>query len=75
MGRNTEAHCARAQDLFAQMAMAEQDRSWRIAHDLRRLLGANGAQAYCLECGETPVRKDPQAISGVFGLLNWLEGG
>jgi len=75
MGRNTEAHSARAQDLFAQMAMAEQDRSWRIAHDMRRLLGASGAQAYCLECSETPVRKDPQAISGVFGLLNWLEGG
>ncbi|WEK46060.1 MAG: signal peptide peptidase SppA [Candidatus Andeanibacterium colombiense] len=72
MGRNTEAHSARAHDMFAQLALAEQDRGWRLAHDMRRLLGANGAQAYCLECSDGPVRKDPQAAGGVLALFGWL---
>jgi protease-4 len=76
LGSDTQAlHRARAQDMFAQLAMKEEDRSWRIAHDMRRLLGIRGAQAYCLECSDTPVRKDAKAAGGFLSLLSWLKGG
>ncbi len=72
-GERDAAHQARTQDLFAHFALAEQDRTLRVAQDMRRLLGARGAQAYCLECPPLPARREAKS-DGLFALLGWLKG-
>ncbi len=52
-----EAH---ARDLFSLAAIRREETSRRMAGDLRRLLTAQGVQAYCLECpAAAPARNEP----------------
>ncbi len=66
---------AQTQDLFGQFALREQTRTRRMAQDLTRLMGATGAQAYCLECEALPVHGEPAAAQSTLpALLSWLKG-
>ncbi|KWV92149.1 signal peptide peptidase SppA [Erythrobacter sp. YT30] len=56
----------RGADLFARAAMGQQLLVSRVAADLERLSGAQGIQAYCLEC---PTQPSPQ---GAASNRTWL---
>lgn len=61
-------------DPFALIARRQDDLAARLLHDARRLTGAGGVQAFCLECPGRPV---PAAASrapsgGMAGLLKLL---
>jgi len=54
--------------------MREEERTLRVAQDMRRMLGTKGAQAYCLECPPLPVRREAKRGGSVLALLGWLRG-
>lgn len=65
-----------ARDLAGRIAMTSSSLAGRMAADLERLLGGQGAQAYCLECaglGPRPV-PDASARQGWMALLGKLAG-
>jgi len=62
-----------AQDMFGALAAKERGLAARVASDLDRLLGARGAQAYCLECPAAPARSSARSSMGVeSGILQLL---
>jgi protease-4 len=64
-----EAEQARARDLFAVLSTNQRDATARVADDLERLLGAKGAQAYCLECPSMAKPASRKAELGWFASL------
>ncbi|HSG35539.1 MAG TPA: signal peptide peptidase SppA [Sphingomonadaceae bacterium] len=66
-GENREAAAPR--DLFALVGAQHRDVTAQVARDLERLLGAKGAQAYCLECAPLPAASERQAELGFFARL------
>ena len=60
----------RGADLFARAAMGQQLLVSRVAADLERLSGAQGIQAYCLEC---PNQPRPQSAASNRSWLSMLK--
>lgn len=63
-------------DLFALFARQQGDLAARVNHDVDRLVGSRGVQAYCLECpAHAQVRAAPPAgASGLIDLLALIAG-
>ncbi len=59
-------------DVFARMAHGQTELVDRIAGDARRLLGARGAQAYCLACPTTGAVHASPTSAGTATLDGWL---
>ena len=58
---------------FAQVAWLREARMAEVIGDVRRMVGVNDAQAYCLECGDgsaprAPTAEEKTLIARVFGL-------
>ncbi len=60
---------ADARDLFAVLSARDRNLPAQVAADLDRLLGSQGAQAYCLECPPQPRPQAHKAKLGWFGSL------
>jgi protease-4 len=60
-----------ARDLAGMAAAHQQLLLGRIGHDLGRLLGAQGAQAYCLDC-PVPAAPPRDAASGRQPAIRWF---
>ncbi len=67
-------------DIFALTAQRSQQLGARITRDAERLLGTQGAQAFCLACPASTAaaaapRPAQQRAEGMMALLGWLTGG
>ena len=66
-------------DIFALTAQRSEHLATRITRDAERLLGTQGAQAFCLACpagtAATAPRPATQRSEGMAALIGWLAGG
>lgn len=65
-----EAEGRRSADLFAVVARQQNELFGKLAVDLRRITGAQGVQAYCLECPGQISRESRQGAN--HGQSGWL---
>jgi protease-4 len=68
IGDETEARA----DMTALFARRQQALAGRVEADLDRLLTTEGAQAYCLECPQTPTARTARIGGMDGGLDGWL---
>lgn len=62
-------------DLFAMVAVRQQQLTAQVARDLDRLLSVRGMQAYCLECPTTPrARVEATEVGWFTRLVRFLAG-
>lgn len=62
-------------DIFALAARSNGQSLNRVTHDVERLMGSRGVQAYCLECpaaAPASARPSAQRVGGSAGILAWL---
>jgi protease-4 len=69
IGDEENAARGNARDLFAVLTSQNRDVTAQAAGDLDRLLGAQGAQAYCLECPPQPKPAAHKAKLGWFATM------
>ncbi|MGB7371178.1 signal peptide peptidase SppA, partial [Erythrobacter sp.] len=74
LGGDNTASRPRGGDLFAMAARQREDLVARVIADLRRVSGAQGVQAYCLECPvETAARQPASNLDALDLLGDWLK--
>ncbi len=64
-------------DLFAMTATRSEGLAARLTHDVERLMGTRGVQAFCTECPASPAvpSNKSERSGGMLTLLAWLAGG
>ncbi|MGB3712358.1 MAG: signal peptide peptidase SppA [Erythrobacter sp.] len=74
LGGDNTASRPRGGDLFAMAARQREDLIACVIADLRRVSGAQGVQAYCLECPvETAARQPASNLDALDLLADWLK--
>lgn len=73
-GSGTQTAKGNSGDIFALTAARSDALGARLVRDADRLLGARGAQAFCLECPAAPAALRPLAGQGegLLALLGWF---
>lgn len=71
----SSANEARATDLFGMAARNREMTLSRLAVDVERLSGSQGAQAYCLECPASGRAADTKSAQGLMEILRTLISG